>query len=455
MPQRTQIAMALESIIARTAAPFTIVEAGSHEVTMQLAVDDLRVDMSVTSIRVEAPPADSVFDIAANAVVAAAVCLTNLGRPDTACAIVTALASAPVLANEQVAGRLAQAFGAAGRLREASDLALLYLTTDADREFFGNLLRVVIIGNADILSPGDSVHVTDNFYRLAAFHEVEWPENAGTAYYNLGNWLFHVVRDSAGALEAYLKAANLRPDYESQPYWLTETAAAYFENDEYEAAERMYQRVYDVEPRDVILARRADCLAYLGRRGEALALLRTYEAQSTDVRAVWRLKRLALESLDELRHLHVAPEHVEELADLVHPGLDATQLLATAFADNLLSAPLTTVLTICAFPAPHGDEPWPALLLLAHQSADDLLFQTALASAWHRSGESLVEYVLAMQGEPGFSDEDFLVALRAGVQEQRADSAEVLTLRMVDDAGNRSVLEMADDEAADEGSPRW
>ncbi len=96
--------MALTSIMRRTIGPLTLqLDNSPTDVVIELRRQHVLVDMSIVSIHVDIPPAESVNDLARNAMLVAAACLSKLGRPDAAADLVAICRDAPLLVSEELA----------------------------------------------------------------------------------------------------------------------------------------------------------------------------------------------------------------------------------------------------------------------------------------------------------------------------------------------------------------
>ncbi len=232
--------------------------------------------MSITSIRVEFTPTATASEVADDILIATAVCLARLGRADVAVDLVLRSQDAPLLHNEDVANRLAPAFGHAGRWREAGDLALRY-RLEGGPELFEDMLRLTPILWPGDLPEADAIAVAAS---MAAAAELE-QEDSGPAWYTLGDFILHRVHDYEGALAAYRRAAEARPDYVRQGYYLAELAAAEFENGSYKDAAASYERAHRLTPDPSLFAKRADCLAQpVNWRSRLLSYVATNETST-------------------------------------------------------------------------------------------------------------------------------------------------------------------------------
>lgn len=473
------VSMLFASALSRSGAGSPGREPAAADAAVRIGRAKAVVDLPVAQLRIETVRAGTAAEAADNAVVALAAGLASAGRASDAVALVMEAPRAGALANDDLAGRLAAAFGEAGAWRDASDLSLDCLTGPPGRELLGRLLGLQPLLTMRDLPHADARHVADNLAELAR-REQDRGENPGASLYSLGNWLFGIVRDYPAALDAYLAAARARSDYERQPYWLAETAAAYFETGAFDEAAALYAQAAAAggaagEPTDASLAaRRADCLAHAGRPGEALAAFRDYERTAADPHPVWVLKRHALEADADDAPPDDAPaddgapaasrsdavqDGVADVHTTVHPGVGGRALLDRwpgAVAEGDTGTVLAVLLLACAFPAPGRDEPWDLLLTLVHGLAEapdahlamQGLFDTALDAAWHRRGDRLVEGVLRTDGPP--PPQGLLDALAAGTarpsgQQDQHRSGPVPTRRRrprraPDRTGRRGVL---------------
>jgi hypothetical protein len=320
-------------------------------------------------------------------------------------------------------------------------------------------------------SEADARHIAANLVELARRQHAAG-ENPGAAYYSAGNWLFHTVRNYPAALRAYEAAAQARPDYRTQDYWLQEIAAALFETADYAAAAAMYRqaRAAATGAAAGLLARTADCLAHAGDTDQAILLLERYQRCELHPEAPWILKFLALRQLNSAagtdgttveepavhaeQHANKDAEGAEEpwhdWPSLVHPGLGVAEDLERinrAAARGDAAAFLAVLTAGCAFPAPDEPEPWAALLLLAwalgqSYGADwslpaDVL-DAALNTAVHRRGDALLRDLLATGG-------DMPAGLLAEVEQRVAKAAardKRVLVRAVHDDGRRDTLEI-------------
>lgn len=443
---RTAILMLLASKSSSAGGLLTFPPHGPYDVTVKLTPSMIKVDMSVVSIRAETLPIDSAAVAADDILIAAAVCLARLGRADAAADLVTACPDAALLGNEDVAQRLAPAFGAAGRWRQGSDLALAY-ELGGRACLLSDLLAFDPILRADDVPASDARHVADNLARAAADKEHRGDDLAGAAWYTVANFLFHRVHDYGAALDAYERAARNRPDYLDQEYYLAETAAALFETARYAEAADMYERAWSsAASADArLLAKRADALAHDSRHADALKLFRRYEKAEADPDGIWLLKRSALEALTasadqadvETGSDGGAAQAVSEL--VLHPGLQAEaweRRTADAIAAGDVGHALGFLTAACAYPADSVASPWPLLLGVAHALGEQEIFNAAVDAGWHGDGEAFVADVLTAIDAPpaGFVD-DF----NAGVASARDRRPPFLTLRLLHDDGTRQV----------------
>lgn len=487
---RTTLVALLRRTIVAVGAPLRVVSEDSADLVLSLGNKKIEVDTPLATLRAETERTTDPVELADNAAVALAAALGAVGLPSPAVDLVVRCSGAPLLRSDDVAGRLAQAFGTAGRWREASDLALECLSGPPGREVLGRLLDVQRLLADREPSEAEAQHVAVNLVELAARQQAAG-DDAGAAWYSAGNWLFHAVRDYPAALQAYETAAEVRPDYRSQAYWLEETAAAMFETGNYAGAARLYGQAAKGlrNPAPGLLAKTADCLAHTGDRQGAAALFDRYLRAEPEPAAAWLLKRLALQAIDVAAEPAQSAERpssdstqsaldatapnptdstraagtdqdggnrkakdAPDWSVLVHSGLhvkDVMRRLDDAAAEGDVIALLAVLTAACGFPEARADEPWAALLLLAwvlreeHQ-ADWVLpgevFGAALDTAIHRRGDDLLRDLLA-SGGTSFPEELVQeVEDRAG--QFAAGRTRTVFVRTVRDDGSRDVLEV-------------
>lgn len=199
---------------------------GPHDADVRVGAKMLKVDMSVASARIEFTGAGaSAREVAENVLVACAVCLARVGRPDVAAALVAAVPYAAVLGNHQVADLSAAAFVGAGRWREAIDLVRGGRDPEGNPAPLSVSLRVALLLHADQIPESDRRHVADSMLADAEAEDIAGRDTAGAAFYSAANFLFTVVHDYPAALAAYESAAAARADYADQGYYLGELAA--------------------------------------------------------------------------------------------------------------------------------------------------------------------------------------------------------------------------------------
>jgi len=465
---RASVLALLRTALVAAGAHLTLVAGPPADLRMTIGPKVIKVDTPLSTLRAETELNEQPLAVADDAAAALAVALGGLGLPAAAVDLALRCSGARLLRSDDTAGRLAQAFGAAGRWRDASDLSLDCLTGPPGRELLGRLLDVGVLMADREPSEADARHIAANLVELARRQHAAG-ENPGAAYYSAGNWLFHTVRDYPAALRAYEAAAEARPDYRTQDYWLQETAAALFETADYAAAAAMYRqaRAAATGPAAGLLARTADCLAHAGDTEQGLLLLERYQRCEPHPEAPWILKLLALRQLDGAARTDgttveepavQAEQHANEDAEepwhdwpsLVHPGLGVAEDLERinrAAASGDAAAFLAVLTAGCAFPAPQEPEPWAALLLLAwalgqSYGADwslpgDVL-DAALNTAVHRRGDALLRDLLAIGG-------DMPAGLLAQVEERIATAAardKRVLVRAVHDDGRRDTLEI-------------
>jgi tetratricopeptide (TPR) repeat protein len=423
-----------------------------YDADLKITKKMLRVDMSITSARVEFPASDaSAKDIAGNALTAAAVCLAKVGRPDVATSIVVANADAPLLANEEVAGLLAAAFGSAGRWREASDLARYHRNPTGGRSFFSTALTIELLLRADVIPPGDLPHLGSNLIGSAADMEAVGDINAGAAWYSAANFLFNTVCDYAAALDAYEKAASVRPDYLDQDYYLSELGAAQFETAAYDDAAETYERAEAADPANLgVIARRADALAHAGRYGDAIGEFVRYEAANGDSSpTIWALKAAALRTVVDRYGANTqqrklagwnGPRSDDIADDALSPRVwMAVAAAAAATGDGV--GVLNALLVVCAFSPDTIPTPWSLAIGTAHSLGLVEVFDYLVHIGWARYGEQLVTDVLARSDMFDANAVDGLIdALKTKTDELRAARRSGVDLRIVHDDGQREVL---------------
>jgi tetratricopeptide (TPR) repeat protein len=426
---------------------------GPYDADVRAGGKMLRVDMSVASTRIEFPAADaSARQVAENVLVACAVCLARVGRPDVAAALVATAPDAPVLGSYQVTELAAAAFAGAGRWREASDLVRHGRDPDGDPTPLSVALRVLLLLHAHQIPVADRRHVSDNMLADAETELAAGRDTAGATFYSAGNFLFNVVHDYPAALAAYENAAAAREDYADQGYYLGELAAAQFETGAHDAALTTYDQAISADPDDPhLIARRADVLAHAGRYGDALDELDRYEHAAGDdgMLPVWELER------DALRTVVARVGRAQQRTGPPQPGADPAAVLA---ADGLaphawietaaehasrdeLDAALDALLVACAFPTREVPEPWPLALHVTFVAGLDDLFDRLVAVAWRRFGEDLVADVLAHNDalDPD-SQPAFLTAFGTRIDELRGRAPGSVDVRFLNDDGTRDVV---------------
>jgi tetratricopeptide (TPR) repeat protein len=483
---RSTVVALLRATIQAAHARLKLVSDESADLVLSLDHNKVAVDTPLATLRAESERTVDSVELADNAAVALATGLVAIGLASPAVDLVVRCRDAPLLRNDDVGGRLAPAFGTAGKWREASDLALDCLSGRPGRETLGRLLDMQLLLAEP--SQAEAEHIAGNLVELAS-RQQSAGENAGAAWYSAGNWLFHSVRDYPAALRAYETAAKVRPDYRSQSYWLEETAAAKFETGDFPGAARLYgQAAGDLgNAAPSLLAKTADCLAHTGDRQGAAALFDRYVKAEHKPAAPWLLKRLALQAIDfamessqsaesssgsqtpsaldaaepnltdDIRATGVA--HNEEGSRaasapdwslLVHSGLRARELLRRFVqAEDDATALLAVLTAACAFPEAQTNEPWAALLHLAwalreeHEASWALpgqIFQAALDTAIHRRGDDLLRDLLSKGGDA------LPIQLVQEVEDRAAHLATRRTrtvfVRAVGEDGSREVLEI-------------
>lgn len=470
---RASVLALLRTTLVAAGAHLALADGPAADLRMTIGPKKIEVDTPLSTLRAETEQSDQPLAVADDAAAALAVALGALGLPAAAVDLVLRCSGARLLRGDDTAGRLAQAFGAAGRRRDASDLSLDCLSGPPGRELLGRLLDVEVLIAAREPSEGDARHIAANLVELARRQHAAG-ENPGAAWYSAGNWLFHTVRDYPGALRAYEAAAEARPDYRTQDYWLQETAAALFETGDYATAAAMYGRARAAAtgPAPGLLARTADCLAHAGDTKQALLMLEEYQRSEPHPEAPWILMLLALRQLiaaagtdgttvggpdvqaephaNEGEDANGAGESWHDWPGLVHAGLGVAEDLERfnrAAARGGAAAFLAVLTAGCAFPAPDEPEPWAALLLLAWALSQDHgldwplpgeVLDAALDTAVHRRGDALLRDLLAAGG-------DVPAGLLAQVEERVAKAAAAdrrVLVRAVRGDGRRDTLEI-------------
>lgn len=475
---------------ALVVAPLQLTEDSTPDLVLSVAPTQLTVDTPLAMLRAEVERSTSAADVADNIVVALAAGLAAVGMPGPAVDLTVSASRSPLLRNDDVAGRLAQAFASARRWREASDLALDCLTGPPGREFLGRMLDIhALLADRD-LPLADARHIADNLMAVARWHEASG-ENSGAAWYSAGNWLFHAVHDYSAASDAYEAAAQACPDYWKQEYWVHESAAALFESGLYQDAASRYDVARALLPRLPDLeAKIADCLAHAGDRDAAIQRFDRYVTAVLHPSGVWELKRLALEALadsDLMSRASTYEQQEEDAAgdgsaaapdaataepvsapssddegddidwdEVVHPGLGVAQLLRSlhaAAADDNPGDLLAAVTVACAFPSPGAQEPWGLLLRTAWELREALgddwpvagaVFRAGLEAAWHRRGDGLLSDLLRdpLQ-EDGLPMSDALLAeIETRLTQLGSATTRTVRVRSVRDDGSREVLEI-------------
>jgi hypothetical protein len=439
---------------------------GPHDADAHVTSKMLRVDMSVASARIEFPNARATAEeVAANVLVACAVCLSRVGRPDVAAALVAGVPRAPVLDSEQVAELVAAAFLSAGRWRDASDLARRHRTVGGNASVLSLALGIGLLLHSDDIPWQDRAHVAGNLTGDAADKQAAGLSEAGAAWYTAGNFLFHTVHDYPAALAAYENAAAARPDYLDQDYYLGELAAAQFETGLYDDAAATYDKAIAADTHDPgLIARRADVLAHAGRYAQALAEFDRYMSDAgTGRRDVWVLERDALRTvvvrtgLDSQTRSEPPPDADLESA-LAADALYSPawiQIAADDAADDLDTA-FDALLVACAFPSPDTPEPWATALQITFLAGLTELFDRLAAVAWRRVGKDLVAQVLAHNDalDP-IELPVFLAAFEAKVAELQRIGGGV-DIRFLHDDGTRDVVSLRGPSAtarSDAGGP--
>lgn len=470
---RASVLAMLRTTLVAAGAPLTLVTDPPADLRMTIGPKKIQVDTPLSTLRAEIEQSNQPLPLADDAAAALAVALGALGLPAAAADLVLRCSGARLLRGDDTAGRLAQAFGAAGRLSDASDLSLDCHTGPPGRELLGHLLDVQVLTADREPSKPDARHIAANLVELAHRQHAKG-ENPGAAWYSAGNWLFHIVRDYRAALRAYEAAAETRPDYRTQEYWLQETAAALFETGDYAAAAAMYgqARAAATGPAPGLLARTADCLAHAGDTEQALLLLERYQRSEPHPGAPWILKLLALRRLsaaagtdgstageataqteargNKREDPDGAGEPWHDWPGLVHPGLGVAENLdrLNRAASRGDVAAFLAVLTVgCAFPAPDEPEPWAALLLLSWTLSQDdgadwplpgEVLDAALNTAVHRQGDAVLRDLLA-------AGIDMPAGLLTRVEERVATAAAAdrrVLIREVHGDGERDTLEI-------------
>jgi tetratricopeptide (TPR) repeat protein len=455
-PQAPALAMMLTEASSRAGDFLLFNRPAPHDASVTVTEGMLRVDMGITSTRIEFPAAGaSVQDIAANIIVASAVCLAKVGRPDVSASLIYAIQAAPALANEEVARLVASAFASAGRWRGASDLARHHLTATDQAPFFRFALVLEILLHASEIPPDDARHVADNMVDVAIDVERRGKSKAGAEYYTAANFLFHTVHDYPRALAAYEDAARVRPDYLQQGYYLGELAAAQFETGAYELSAATYELAIAIDSTPGFLACRADSLAHSGRYRDALTEFELYEvAAGADAASRWLLEARALRTV--LDHIE-ADQHTPRPTD--DQGVRATSIAAEALspmawhenakvsaqAENPTGA-LEALVVVCAFPSLEVSEPWGAALATAYVLGQTELFDLLAETAWGRRGDLFAAEIALEHEQLGpNSIPGFLETLREKVDALRAADHPGVDLRLVHQDGFRDVVRIYPD----------
>jgi tetratricopeptide (TPR) repeat protein len=423
-----------------------------HDADVHLTAKMLRVDMSVSSARIEFPNAGaSARELAGSVLVACAVCLSKVGRPDVAAALVAAVPDAPVLDSHQVAGLIAAAFVAAGRWREASDLARHHRNVDGSPSPLSLALGLALILHGDDIPQQDRRHIADNLLGDAEDKHAAGDSAAGAAFYTAGNFLFHTVHDYPAALAAYEQAAAARADYHDQGYYLGELAAAQFETGHYEDSLDTYDEAIAADPDDPgLIARRADVLAHMGRYDDAIAEYQRYEnAEGGRRRDVWALHHHALRTITSrigtgTQNRTPPPAGADPEAAVAADALNPEAWIDTAKAHAAagdMDAALDALLVACAYPTADMPEPWPLVLHVAHVAELDDLFDQLINIAWRRGGEHFVADVLDHNDalSPDLL-EGFLDAFSVKIHELRSQLGGGVDIRFLHDDGTRDVI---------------
>ncbi len=395
--------MALTSIMRRTIGPLTLqLDNSPTDVVIELRRQHVLVDMSIVSIHVDIPPAESVNDLARNAMLVAAACLSKLGRPDAAADLVAICRDAPLLVSEELALVLAGSFAEARRWLDAIDLV-----SDGSRASFAEpfatlLLTTLMLGPG--IRPDEAGYVASGLVRRGVLVAAQGEaQAAGANLYSAGNMLFHVARDYETALWAYERAGDLAPDYEQRAYYCAERAAAYFENGRYLESVQWYEAAQRLDPNDLsLLAKLADAYTYHGDYRTAADLMERYAAGPADEQSsLWLFHEFALSSLmrvTQLERQRRGPEaalrrHTEGDDPAAAWQLDAlcpsawAELLSDSDDDQTLDA----LLVLCAYHSGQSAALWPHLLLAAARRGERELFALTMDIAWFVRGEELVE----------------------------------------------------------------
>lgn len=452
---RTSIAAGLESLLSAADSGLTFSDNGPCDVKVELEDDDMRVDLSVTSIHATAVPASSPWEVAANIAVGVATCLARLGRNGTAASLTSAAyGSAPLLDNDDVALRLAPAFGSAGRWREASDLATSSLLGgDNAPDTFGGFLAADLAIRSGQIPPTETQHIGQNLCRIARHHDELGDDRSGAAWYSAANFLFTRAHNYPAALDAYERAACVRPDYLDQIYYVAEIAAAKFENADYQGAAHLYERAACMSADPEFLARQADSLAYVGCRQRALKLFRRYEDASLEPGAAWVLKRAALEYLDGADHESaISSESIAAAGRLIHKAIginDAARLSDRTTQASDLQAMLQFLTVACAFPAEGTPRMWAYLLRFAHALDDSWTLSVAFEAAWGLHEEGLVPMVVGAE-IPDLDDSGFLEVFKEEVSRVRGRPAHPVVLRTLHEDGTRDIMWITDGDHPDD-----
>lgn len=114
---------------------------------------------------------------------------------------------------------------------------------------------------------------------VAALDKTEDLIQKGTLHYNLANSLRN-IGNQKDAIKHFGLAVKFHPNYKKRSYWYAELAGSLFLDEKYKAAEKCYQKAYDMgEERLPVLPLLADSILYQGRLKEAHEILNKYFAE--------------------------------------------------------------------------------------------------------------------------------------------------------------------------------
>lgn len=233
-------------------------------------------------------------------------------------------------------------FVRARRISDALSLAQRFLSK-AGEQWLGEVLLVPVLMRDQPLNAAE-----EQFYLYLIKLIIDRAEQAGhlalagTAHYNLGNYLRSKgPPHQKAAFRHYRLAAKKDPGYRKRAYFWMEAGGVLFGLGRYSQAAKAYGKASDIDPKRVaVRALTADALMFAGKYKSALAEFEEYLRQESSAEPEWYLKALALEGLmkflgiDEQKR---QPEAASELADVKGVAAEREQemLLDALRADAL------------------------------------------------------------------------------------------------------------------------